>query len=102
MIVGLDSLVSWDKSVDYHSEEESTEAKVNSPFPLNYALNKKIYLWKGDILKLIVDSVICPTKEDFKTPENLASKIIEGAGPEIELEIKRLEGKKRFQILMPI
>eukprot|EP01091_Cochliopodium_minus_P019473 TRINITY_DN8195_c0_g1_i1.p1 TRINITY_DN8195_c0_g1~~TRINITY_DN8195_c0_g1_i1.p1 ORF type:complete len:486 (+),score=148.48 TRINITY_DN8195_c0_g1_i1:41-1498(+) len=88
-IVKLDSLKSWQDM-----SEENTLNGINIPNPkitINENINKKIFLWKGDICTLDVDAIVNSTNETFNEKTGISARIMSLAGGELKQELKQLE-----------
>mmetsp|Transcript_19345 Transcript_19345/g.28834 ORF Transcript_19345/g.28834 Transcript_19345/m.28834 type:complete len:617 (+) Transcript_19345:42-1892(+) len=61
-------------------------------FPVCEEINRLIYLWRGDILQLEVDAITNSTNEPLSDRSGLCGRIFKRAGPDLQLEVERMEG----------
>lgn len=57
----------------------------NTPFPIDEEINRKVFLYDGDIELVKADALVNPTNENL-SQMNLANKL---AGPELEVYVRR-------------
>jgi ganglioside-induced differentiation-associated protein 2 len=91
-----------DNGQEKEQEKESNESAAASSssssssrevkFPFRQDLNRLIYLWRGDFLKLDVAAVTNSTNEPLTDRSGLCGRIFAAAGSELRREVERLEG----------
>eukprot|EP00040_Diaphanoeca_grandis_P023166 m.125620 g.125620 ORF g.125620 m.125620 type:complete len:508 (-) comp29142_c0_seq1:88-1611(-) len=60
------------------------------PFPFDEALNDKICIWDGDVVKLRADAIVNSTNEGLNEKTELSTRLHEVAGPELRAECDAL------------
>eukprot|EP01136_Pigoraptor_vietnamica_P037897 Opistho-1_new@106489 len=63
-------------------------------FPINDGINRRIYLWLGNIASLDVDAVVNSSNEALNERNPLSESLHQAAGPELRQECWKLDGCK--------
>lgn len=92
LAVSLDSIPSWQSSLDPSTEQGKKVTSSPSRFPCNTALNNIIRIWKGEIWTLAVDAIVNSTNETLSETQGVSAAITDHAGPEFLAEVEKLEG----------
>ena len=61
-IVSVDQLPSWGRPSD-PDESSFDPLSERGRFPVSKSNNAKIFLWMGNVSRLKVDAIVCPTNE---------------------------------------
>ncbi|RLN25849.1 hypothetical protein BBJ28_00021307 [Nothophytophthora sp. Chile5] len=82
-----ESLASWDTLAPNEGPGDPLAAPpARAPFAAERALNAKLSLWRGSLWRLRVDAVVNSTCETLRDSSGLCGKLLEAAGPQIEVE----------------
>ena len=65
---------------------------TTSPFPVNDAVNKKLILWRGDVLTLDVDAVVNSSNESLTDRTGISGRVLTAGGPDLAVECAAVEG----------
>ena len=87
--VDLESMRSW------QSEQQDATPCANGDelaFPIDAAINARVYIFEGKIWNLRIDSILNTTNEGMNDRTGVSGQILLHAGPQLEEEIYQTEG----------
>ena len=91
--IELETLRCWaDEISDSTTTTAPAESFPNPVFPINDDLNRRIYLWEGQIWRLRVDAILNTTNESMMDQSGLSGMIHQHAGPQLAEEVMQKEG----------
>ena len=67
-------------------------AAAAPPFPLDHGLNSRLVFTRADLWTLEVDAIVVGNNEALSDRSGATGEVFRRAGPELELEVERLEG----------
>ena len=92
--IELESLRNWASEAPSDSGGSSDLGPLQpaSVFPIDDDLNRRIYLWEGQLWRLRVDAIVNSTNESMMDQNGLSGVIHQHAGPQLAEEIMQQEG----------
>lgn len=88
----LETIPTWQHTPPPLNPPPTTQTRKASIFPFNPSLNSVIRLWKGDVWTMQLDAIVSSTNETLTETQGVNGAIMHHAGPELMLEIEKLEG----------
>jgi hypothetical protein len=88
--IELDDLQSW--ASEAPSSLAPTEPLSEHVFPIDDDLNRRIFLWEGQIWRLRADAILNTTNESMMDQSGISGMIHQHAGPQLAEEVMQKEG----------
>ena len=93
-VISPDVLPRWSRGVaaDALGDDPLTAPAGRVPFAINSAMNRKVVFTRAPLWALEVDALVVGNNESLSDRSGAAGEVFRRAGPELELEVQRLEG----------
>jgi hypothetical protein len=88
--IELDDLKSWANEAPY--SPSPTEPLGEYVFPIDDDINRRIFLWEGEIWRLRADAILNTTNESMLDQSGISGMIHQHAGPQLAEEVMQKEG----------
>ena len=93
-VISPDVLPRWSRGVaaDALGDDPLTAPAGRVPFAINSAMNRKVVFTRAPLWALEVDALVVGNNESLSDRSGATGEVFRRAGPELELEVQRLEG----------
>ena len=93
-VISPDVLLRWSRGTvaDALDDDPLTAPAGPVPFAINSAMNAKVVFTRAPLWALEVDAIVVGNNESLNDRAGATGEVFRRAGPELELEVQRLEG----------
>ncbi len=93
-VISPSTLMTWSRSrlTDTVFDEEPLGAPAEAPFTIDSGINNKLVFTRASLWALEVDAIVVGNNEALSDRTGATGEVFRRAGPELELEVQRLEG----------
>ena len=93
-VISPDVLPRWSRgaAADALGDDPLTAPAGRVPFAINSAMNRKVVFTRAPLWALEVDALVVGNNESLSDRSGATGEVFRRAGPELELEVQRLEG----------
>ena len=93
-VISPDVLPRWSRgtAADAFGDDPLTAPAGRVPFAINSAMNRKVVFTRAPLWALEVDAIVVGNNESLSDRSGATGEVFRRAGPELELEVQRLEG----------